>query len=238
MVCHCSVPNGFPQPNTRIPHSATPPCHAKAPCHATPPCHAKSPCRAKSPCHAKAMTPSKRQQLALEALAGTETVSRLAGEHAVSRKFVYQQTAKVEEALDAAFSPKQPDDERVLFYLPVTKAPERSPWPTTWPCCLPGCARTCYRWPVRASSIVENFNSRLRNYFFLRHHPGPDYLARISHQPSTARPEVQPWLRRAARFILNVFTNTPTDESLALLATTELTTSRDDVGEKYGLVPW
>ena len=49
------------------------------------------------------------------------------------------------------------------------------------------------------------------------------------------RPEVQPWLRRGARFILNVFTNTPTDESLALLATTELTTSRDDVGEKYGL---
>jgi len=56
---------------------------------------------------------------------------------------------------------------------------------------------------VRASSIVENFNSRLRNYFFLRRHLGPDYLARISHQPSTARPEVQPWLRRAARFFLN-----------------------------------
>jgi hypothetical protein len=29
---------------------------------------------------------------------------------------------------------------------------------------------------VRASSIVENFNSRLRNYFFLRRHLGPDYL--------------------------------------------------------------
>jgi hypothetical protein len=68
------------------------------------------------------MTPPQRQQLALAALAGTETVSRLAGEHAVSRKFVYRQTAKAEEALDAAFSPKQPDDEKVLFYLPVTKA--------------------------------------------------------------------------------------------------------------------
>jgi len=62
-------------------------------------------------------------------------------------------------------------------------------------------------------------------------------LTRISHQPSTARPEVQPWLRRAARFLLTVFTNTPTDESLALLATTELTTSHNDVGEKYGLNP-
>jgi hypothetical protein len=30
---------------------------------------------------------------------------------------------------------------------------------------------------VRASSIIENLNSRLRNYFFLRRHLGPDYLA-------------------------------------------------------------
>lgn len=29
---------------------------------------------------------------------------------------------------------------------------------------------------VRASSVVENFNSRLRNYFFLRRSLGPDYL--------------------------------------------------------------
>jgi hypothetical protein len=30
---------------------------------------------------------------------------------------------------------------------------------------------------VRASSIIENLNSRLRNYFFLRRQLGPDYLA-------------------------------------------------------------
>ena len=29
---------------------------------------------------------------------------------------------------------------------------------------------------VRASSMVENINSRLRNYFFLRRELGPDYL--------------------------------------------------------------
>lgn len=29
---------------------------------------------------------------------------------------------------------------------------------------------------VRASSIKENFNSRLRSYFFLRRHLGPEYL--------------------------------------------------------------
>jgi hypothetical protein len=30
---------------------------------------------------------------------------------------------------------------------------------------------------TRASSVIENLNSRLRNYFFLRRHLGPDYLA-------------------------------------------------------------
>ena len=30
---------------------------------------------------------------------------------------------------------------------------------------------------VRASSLVENLNSRLRSYFFLRRHLGPEYLA-------------------------------------------------------------
>jgi hypothetical protein len=68
------------------------------------------------------MTPPERRQLALEALAGTETVSHLAGQHAVSRKFVSRQAAKAEEALDTAFSPAERDDEKVLFHLPVTKA--------------------------------------------------------------------------------------------------------------------
>jgi hypothetical protein len=68
------------------------------------------------------MTPPQRRKLALEALAGAETVSRLAGQHEVSRKFVYRQAAKAEEALDAAFSPADHDDQKVLFYLPVTKA--------------------------------------------------------------------------------------------------------------------
>jgi hypothetical protein len=68
------------------------------------------------------MRPPQRRQLALEALAGVETVSRLAGRHEVSRKFVYRQAAKAEEALDAAFWPADRDDQKVLFQLPVTKA--------------------------------------------------------------------------------------------------------------------
>lgn len=98
MVCHCSIPDGLPPQGTTV-LDACPSLHP-----------------------AKAMPPPQRRQLALEALAGAETVSGLADRHEVSRKFVYRQAAKAEEALDAAFSPADGDDEKVLFYLPVTKA--------------------------------------------------------------------------------------------------------------------
>ncbi len=64
---------------------------------------------------------SDRKNLAVQALARSETVSDLAAQHGVSRKFVYQQTRKVRAALDDAFSPATPDD-GVLFELAVTKA--------------------------------------------------------------------------------------------------------------------
>lgn len=62
-----------------------------------------------------------RKELAVHALAGSETVSGLAARHGVSRKFVYRQTHKACAALDDAFSPAVPDGE-VLFKLAVTKA--------------------------------------------------------------------------------------------------------------------
>jgi hypothetical protein len=71
------------------------------------------------------MTPPQRRQLALDTLAGTQTVSRLARERCVSRNFVYRQAAKAEEALDGAFAASggdAPGEERVLFCLPVTKS--------------------------------------------------------------------------------------------------------------------
>jgi len=64
---------------------------------------------------------SDRKNLAIQALARSETVSDLAARHGVSRKFVYQQTHKAVAALNDAFSPATPDDE-VLFELAVTKA--------------------------------------------------------------------------------------------------------------------
>src|SRR3569623_1876815 len=63
---------------------------------------------------------SDRKVLAIQAVAGSETVSDLAARHGVSRKFVYQQTDKARAALDEAFSSATPDEE-VLFELAVTK---------------------------------------------------------------------------------------------------------------------
>src|SRR3954469_3386634 len=63
-----------------------------------------------------------RKDLAIQALAGSETVSDLAARHGVSRKFVYQQTRRVHAALDGAFSSAKQDTEEVLFELAVTEA--------------------------------------------------------------------------------------------------------------------
>ena len=70
---------------------------------------------------AASLPPTQRKNLAINVLARTEPISRLAARHQVSRKFVYQQVHKANGALDEAFNP-DPDDREVLFYLPVTKS--------------------------------------------------------------------------------------------------------------------
>jgi hypothetical protein len=73
-----------------------------------------------APPTAHCLLPHQRQQLALEGLAG-RSVSALAQEHQVSRKFVYQQLHHAHDALEQAFAPAPPDADAVLFTLPVTK---------------------------------------------------------------------------------------------------------------------
>jgi hypothetical protein len=72
-------------------------------------------------CPAKAMPPSQRASVGLQALAGTQSITDLSEELGVSRKFVYQQAAKAQTALDDAFLPTVTPDNEVLFHLPVTK---------------------------------------------------------------------------------------------------------------------
>jgi hypothetical protein len=75
-------------------------------------------------CPAKALEPSQRLKIGLQALAGSQPITTLADRFDVSRKFVYQQSHKAEEALNKAFSPDPwaNADDQLLFYLPVTKA--------------------------------------------------------------------------------------------------------------------
>jgi hypothetical protein len=73
-------------------------------------------------CLAKALAAPQRQTVALAALASSQTVTQVARDHKVSRKFVYQQVHKAQDALDKAFSPAGPTDDHVLFKVPVTKA--------------------------------------------------------------------------------------------------------------------
>ena len=61
-----------------------------------------------------------RQQIALAALGGL-SISGIAADHAVSRKFVYQQLDRAQQGIDSAFAPSVPD-QKVLFHLPVTKS--------------------------------------------------------------------------------------------------------------------
>jgi hypothetical protein len=84
--------------------------------------NSQRPLPANRSCPANHLDPQQRQRLALDALAGTQPIRHLAEDHAVSRKFVYQQTDKAQQALDHAFAPEPADDPHVLFTIPVTTA--------------------------------------------------------------------------------------------------------------------
>ena len=64
---------------------------------------------------------SNRIGLAVQALAGSETVTDLAARNGVSRKFVYEQAHKARAVLDEAFLAAVPED-KALFELTITKA--------------------------------------------------------------------------------------------------------------------
>src|SRR5258708_1956268 len=99
---------------------------------------------------------SERKHLGVRALAGSDTISALAEQLDVSRKFVYGQAHKADVALDNVFSPAVPDDD-VLFHLPVTRTWLRQAtlarinWRATCARSPSGSTTTFWRWPVRCS---------------------------------------------------------------------------------------
>ena len=77
-------------------------------------------CMSRSAGAAAKLPGSERKKLAVQALAGSETISELSARLGVSRKFIYAQKDKASDALNDAFCSAVADDE-VLFQLPVTR---------------------------------------------------------------------------------------------------------------------
>ena len=68
---------------------------------------------------ASRLQPLQRQEIAVKVLAQQEPITDIAKEKQVSRKFVYQQKAIAQQALEQAFEKKEPEQE-VLYHLPIT----------------------------------------------------------------------------------------------------------------------
>jgi hypothetical protein len=68
------------------------------------------------------LPPPTRQQLVRDVLSG-QSITQLAQQHHVSRKFIYQQLRQAQQALNQAFQPATEQPTQLLFWLPVTK-----PW--------------------------------------------------------------------------------------------------------------
>lgn len=69
---------------------------------------------------ASRLHPLHRQEIAVKVLSRQEPITEIAKEEQVSRKFVYQQQAIAQLALNQAFEKKEPEQE-VLYYLPITQ---------------------------------------------------------------------------------------------------------------------
>jgi len=71
---------------------------------------------------ASRLCPDTRKNIAIQAISKSEPIKNLSVKHGVSRKFIYQQKNKAEEALEVAFTSSNDDEEKVLFHLPITKS--------------------------------------------------------------------------------------------------------------------
>lgn len=67
------------------------------------------------------LTQSQRKEIGIKTLCNNTPISHVADLHGVSRKFVYQQKEKALDGISSAFKDSVPEDEKVLFHLPITK---------------------------------------------------------------------------------------------------------------------
>jgi hypothetical protein len=70
---------------------------------------------------ANRLCPDTRKYIAIQAISKSDPIKNLSVKQGVSRKFMYQQKNKAEEALEVAFTSSN-EEEKVLFHLPITKS--------------------------------------------------------------------------------------------------------------------
>ncbi len=71
---------------------------------------------------AHALNSIQRQEIGIHAIGGCTPISHIADRYSVSRKFIYQQKEKALNGIAQAFDkPASQTNEKVLFYIPVTK---------------------------------------------------------------------------------------------------------------------
>ncbi len=73
-----------------------------------------------SNCVASSLHPLQRQEIAVKVLTKQEPITQIAKQEQVSRKFLYQQKAIAQKALNTAFKEEESAQE-VLYYLPITQ---------------------------------------------------------------------------------------------------------------------
>lgn len=71
--------------------------------------------------NAKLITHNDRKNIALKVISNKKTITDAANENNVSRKFVHGLKNTALNAVDQSFLPEIKNDDRVLFYLPITK---------------------------------------------------------------------------------------------------------------------
>ena len=71
---------------------------------------------------ASKMNIKQKKTIALQVMRQKQTISNIAKENQVSRKFIYKQKNKAAQAIDDVFKEPEAEKEKVIFYLPVTKS--------------------------------------------------------------------------------------------------------------------
>jgi len=69
---------------------------------------------------AKEFNSTQKRDLAIKAIRRDQPLSQIAADNRVSRNFIYQQQTKAMNAVNDSFEPKAVENEKVIFYLPIT----------------------------------------------------------------------------------------------------------------------